>query len=426
MLAERSTSGEAAKSVCLPESVGRVPQGHICARDSRKGGVRSVWMSPAPKEADELKIAIMGTRGIPGNYGGFETFAEELSTRFVSRGHQVTVYCRNGNAPAESSHHRGVALVHLPAVHHKYAETLSHTLLSAIHGVFRSYDLVYVCNSANAPICWIPWARRQITVINVDGLEWRRAKWGRMAKAYYRWAAKLAAHMPIEVVTDADVIQNFYLRTWNRRTRCIPYGTALYDRGYRADRVRALDLEPDGYVLYVSRMEPENNALLVVDAYERLDTDLPLVMVGDAPYAHEYLERVKSSADPRVRFLGYRFGEDYHALQANARIYVQATEVGGTHPALVEALGHRNAVIAHDVPEHHEVVGQAGRYFGFRDAHDLARQLSDLLADPGAVDRLRGQAESRVRDRYSWESVADAYEDYFNELIGGRTASARS
>ena len=365
-----------------------------------------------------LKLAILGTRGIPGNYGGFETFAEELSTRLVERGHRVTVYCRTANASEHPSTYKSVRLVHLPAIRHKYAETLSHTLLSAVHALFRRYDIVYVCNSANAPICWLPWARRQRVVLNVDGLEWRRAKWGRVARRYYRWAARLAAHMPIEVVTDAEVIRSFYARVWNRETRCFPYGTSLYDRGHHADRVRALGLEPDGYLLYVSRMEPENNALMVVQGYRDVATDLPLVMVGDAPYAQSYIHRVHAAADSRVRFLGYRFGDDYHALQANARIYIQATEVGGTHPALVEALGHRNAVLAHDVPEHREVVGDAGRYFAYRDAADLGTQVAALLQAPAEVARLRELAAKRVDELYSWDAVTDAYEAYFAELVG--------
>lgn len=331
----------------------------------------------------------------------------------------MTVYCRTGNAPDEPATHRGVQLVHLPALRHKYAETISHTLLSAFHALFRRYDIVYVCNSANAPICWIPWLRRQRVVLNVDGLEWRRAKWGGLAKRYYRWAAKLAAHMPIEVVTDASVIQDYYLRTWHRRTHCFAYGTSLYERGYLAARVREMGLEPDGYLLYVSRMEPENNALLVVEGYGRLETDLPLVMVGDAPYARAYIDRVKAAADSRVRFLGYRFGDDYHALQANARLYIQATEVGGTHPALVEALGHGNVVIAHDVPEHREVLGDAGVYFAYRDANDLAVQLRDLLDAPNTVARLRKAAERRVVERYNWDAVTDEYEAYFADLVAG-------
>jgi glycosyltransferase involved in cell wall biosynthesis len=363
-----------------------------------------------------LRIAFLGTRGIPGRYGGFETFAEQLSTRLVAGGHQVTVYCRTPASGDRPARYRGVRLVHLPAIRHKYAETLSHTLLSVLHAVTRRYDIVYIVNSANAPLCFVPWLFKQPTVLNVDGLEWERGKWGPVAKAYYRWAAGLAARMPIEVVTDARVIQDFYRERLRRETRFFPYGTDLYERGHRAELLAAMGLEPDRYLLYVSRMERENNALLVVRAYAQVDTELPLVMVGDAPYAQGYVAEVKSAADPRVRFLGYRFGDDYHALQANSRLYLQATEVGGTHPALVEALGHRNAIVAHDVPEHREVLGDAGRYFAYRDPVDLARQIARLLGEAAEVDRLRQLASERATARYAWDSVATSYEQYFAQL----------
>lgn len=368
-------------------------------------------------DTDRLRIAILGTRGIPGRYSGFETFAEELSARLVKRGHEVTVYCRTHNGSARPQSHHGARLVHLPAIRNKYTETFSHTLLSALHALFRGYDIVYVCNSANAPICLLPWLRRQRTVLNVDGLDWRRGKWGPLATRYYRWAAALAARMPIEVVTDADVIQEYYRNELHRETRCFPYGTEIYPRGQRADRVRALDLEPDRYILYVSRLEPENNALLVVRAYRQVETDVPLVVVGDAPYARDYIASVRTAADDRVRFLGFRFGEDYHALQANALCYVQATEVGGTHPALVEALGHQNAVVAHDLPEHREVVGDAGCYFAFRDTMDLARRFRELLGAPEEIARLRRLAGRRAAERYSWDRLTSRYESYFRELL---------
>lgn len=364
-----------------------------------------------------MRIAILGTRGIPGNYGGFETFAEELSARLAARGHDVVVYCRSGNSPRGLREHRGVRLVHLPAVRHKYTETVSHTLLSAIHAAFRSFDIVYVCNSANAPICLIPYARGQRVVINVDGLEWRRKKWGSIAKRYYRWAARLAAKLPIEVVTDAEVIRDYYRRNLRRETRCIAYGTELYPRGSLSERLSRFDLEAGRYVLYVSRLEPENNALMVVRAYRGLETDVPLVMVGDAPYARAYVERVRTEADDRTRFLGFQFGDDYHALQANALAYVQATEVGGTHPALIEAMGHGNAILAHDVPEHREVLGDAGEYFARGDSDDLSRKLASLLGDPSRIAALRETAARRVRERYSWDAVTTEYERYFEEIV---------
>jgi glycosyltransferase involved in cell wall biosynthesis len=370
-----------------------------------------------------MKIAILGTRGIPSNYGGFETFAEQLSVRLAERGHEMTVYCRRGVVEGNARKFRGVQLVHLPSIRHKYFETVSHTFLSALHAALGVYDVVYVCNSANAPICYIPWLRRQVTVLNVDGLEWRRKKWGGIAQAYYRWAAALAARMPIEIVTDADVIQAFYQKHFRRASNCLRYGTEFFERGYRRDLVERLGLRPDEYVLYVSRMERENNPLLVVQGYKNAGTDLPLVMVGDAPYAQDYFAEVKREADSRVMFLGYRFGDEYHALQANAHLYIQATEVGGTHPALVEAMGHGNAIAAHDVPEHREVLGDAGAYFRWHDADALARLIDWLTSDRDEVESLRRRAVARARERYGWDAVTDEYERYFASLLAKRDRS---
>lgn len=376
--------------------------------------------------ASALRVAILGTRGVPGNYGGFETFADEFGTRLAARGHAVTVYSRTRYSDAAVRSYKGIRIVRLPAIPQKHAETLSHTLLSALHAAIRGYDIVYVCNSANAPICYIPWARRQTTILNVDGLEWQRRKWGGVAKRYYHWAARLAARMPINVVTDADVIQDYYRDVLGRETRCFVYGTKLWERGALAERLATYGLKPDRYLLYVSRMEPENNALLVVSAYRNVVTDMPLVMVGDAPYAREYVDRVKRAADLRVRFLGFVYGDDYHALSANAYAHVQATEVGGTHPALVEAMGHRNAVVAHDVPEHREVLGDAGVYYAYRSADDLARQLQELVDAPERRAELQKRSEARVLERYSWDAVTDAYEDYFMELLTRRGGADRS
>lgn len=368
-----------------------------------------------------LSVAILGTRGIPAGYGGFETFAEQLSVRMAARGHDVTVYCRGWPA-RRPSEFEGVRLVHLPTIRNKYAETLTHTLGSALHAALRRYDIVYVCNSANAPVCFIPHLRGQRVVLNVDGLEWRRAKWGATARRYYRWASRLAARMPIEVVTDADTIQEYYRRRFGRETRVFRYGTDRYERGHLASRLEALGLERDRYLLYVSRLEPENNALLVVQAYGEVQTDVPLVIVGDAPYAHEYVSQVRRAADDRVRFLGFRFGDDYHALQANALAYVQATEVGGTHPALVEAMGHGNAILAHDVPEHHEVLGDAGLYFERGSASSLARKMDTVLASAERVAELRSAAVDRVVRHYDWETIVDEYQAYFRELVARRSA----
>jgi glycosyltransferase involved in cell wall biosynthesis len=253
-------------------------------------------------------------------------------------------------------------------------------------------------------------------VLNVDGLEWQRAKWNRIGKSYYRLCAWLAAHLPIHIVTDAAVIQRHYLQAYGRITNLFPYGADLSPSADDGTLER-LGLTPRSYILYVSRLEPENNAHVVIEAYGRLATDVPLLIVGDAPYASEYIAGLHRAADPRVRFAGAIYGGGYRALQSNAMAYIQATEVGGTHPALVEAMGYGNAILANDVPEHRETLGCAGRYY--RGVADLTTKLADLMQDEEALDVLRNAAHERAREHYSWDAVSEAYEAWFCRLVRG-------
>ena len=361
-----------------------------------------------------MRIAFLGIRGVPANYGGFETFAEQLGRRLVERGHEVTVYGRSSSVSAGLRTHLGMRVVRLPAPRSKYLETVVHSLFAAAHTAVRPYDLVYVCNVANVPAVIVLWLLRKRVVLNVDGLEWQRAKWNRLGKLYYRDCAWLAARLPVELVTDARVIQRHYRTAYGRATEYFPYGTDLEpvpDDG-TLDR---LGLEAGRYVLYVSRLEPENNAHVAVEAYGRIRTDLPLAVVGDAPYASDYIASLKATPDPRVRFLGAIYGTGYRVLRSHAALYIQATEVGGTHPALLEAMGYGNAVVANDVPEHRETLGDAGRYY--RGPIELAAALQDLLDDPAQANRLRAAAHARAAALYGWEAVTDAYETWFRSVL---------
>jgi glycosyltransferase involved in cell wall biosynthesis len=361
-----------------------------------------------------MRIAILGIRGVPANYGGFETFAEQLGTRLVADGHEVTVYGRSRYVAGSLRVYRGMNIVRLPAPSSKYLETVVHSLFSAFHALTRRYDLVYVCNSANVPSVILLWLARQRVVLNVDGLEWQRAKWGPIGRAYYQACAWVAARLPVNIVTDALVIQSYYMKAYGRTTKFLPYGTAV-GRVLNEEWLAGQGLSDRDYVLYVSRLEPENNAHVVIDAYARIDTDLPLVVVGDAPYASEYIASLHQKADDRVRFMGAIYGEGYRILQSHARLYIQATEVGGTHPALVEAMGFGNAIVANDVPEHRETLGDAGLYY--RGPVELAAQIQGLLDDADHVDLLRIAASERASIRYSWDSVAAEYEHWFRELL---------
>jgi glycosyltransferase involved in cell wall biosynthesis len=251
--------------------------------------------------------------------------------------------------------------------------------------------------------------------INVDGLEHKRKKWNWLGRNYYRVTERLAVWLPNETVTDARVIQDYYLARYGADSTMIAYGADVERRSDRA-AVRAWGVEPNRYVLYVSRLEPENNAEMVIEAFRRVRTPHKLLIVGDAPYAHEYINRLRSLArrDRRIVFTGFVFGDAYRALQQNAYCYVHATEVGGTHPALLEAMGYGNCVLTLATPENVEVVGEAAIHYA--DSKDLTSKLQTVLRGGAIVGAYRQRAQERVRERYNWEHVVDRYEDLFARL----------
>src|ERR1700750_918424 len=264
-----------------------------------------------------MRIAILGTRGVPASYGGFETFAEQLSTRLVARGHEVTVYCRAHYVSPRQIEYKGVRLKVLPTIRHKYFDTIVHTGLSALHAAaLRRFDAALICNAANAPFAPVLRAAGVPVAINVDGLEHKRRKWNWLGKTYYRVAERLSVWVPNETVTDARVIQDYYYAKSPAHSTRIASGAGVERRLDRAT-VGQWGVEPNRYVLYVSRLEPENNAHLVIEAFKRVRTPHRLVIVGDAPYAHEYIESLRRSAalDPRIVFTSFVFGDAYRALQ---------------------------------------------------------------------------------------------------------------
>lgn len=357
-----------------------------------------------------MKLAILGTRGIPARYGGFETFAEELSSRLAARGHRLTVYCRSRHTELE---YRGVALQYLPTIRHKYLDTIAHTLVSTFHLVGHRQDAVLYCNAANAVFTWIPRVLGMPVALNVDGLERHRKKWNWAAKAWYRVSEWLATWMPNVVVTDAVRIAEYYQARYGRASVMIPYGAELGAVATGAV-LETLGLRRREYFLYVSRMEPENNALLVRRAFEKIETEYKLALVGDAPYAAEYIALVRDTRDPRVLLPGAIYGAGYHELGSHCFAYIHATEVGGTHPALIEAMGRGALTLYLNTPENAEVAAGAGLAFEHGNLGDVIRRVLDM--PEGEREDWRARAVERVRERYSWDAVTDSYEKLLTGL----------
>ena len=368
-----------------------------------------------------LKLAILGTRGVPPRYGGFETFAAELGKRLVQRGHEVYVYCRRAESPPyvgrafSPSTWEGIHLIVLPAVRHKYFETVSHAFLSALDALRRGFDAILVCNAANAFVLPLFSAARIPAAINVDGIERKRRKWNRAGKAVYAVGESFAVAFARAVVADAEVIADYYHERWGLDPVMIPYGSEFPEEPDTGVLAR-LGIETRNYILYVSRFEPENNPLEVVGAYEQVAGAPPLVMVGEGKYATELDAEIRRRAGGRVLAPGAIYGADYRTLQRNALIYVQATEVGGTHPALIEAMASGGCVLAHDTPENREVGGGAVGYFRLRPVETLSGMLRECVENPGRREAMRPRARSRAAERYSWERVTDAWERLFADI----------
>jgi glycosyltransferase involved in cell wall biosynthesis len=360
-----------------------------------------------------MRIAMLGTRGIPAAYGGFETLAEELSARLAARGHEVTVYARPGFVELEVAEHRGVRVVLLPTIRHKYLDTVVHGLLSALHAATCGYDAILVCNAVNALSCRLPRLLGAPTrvVLNVDGLERHRRKWNSAGKLAYALSERLSCVLPDAVVSDARVIRDYYLRRYGTETTFIPYGADLpAPSGTRT--LSALGLAPGKYVLYVSRFEPENNPDAVVRGFARFEGETRLALVGSAPYSAGFIGEVAAEAarDPRVTMPGAIYGEGYRELLAHAAAYVHATEVGGTHPALIEAMGFGRPLLVHDTPENREAAGETALYWDARRPESLAEGLRALFATPGEAERRGEAARRRAGELYRWADVTDAYE----------------
>jgi glycosyltransferase involved in cell wall biosynthesis len=375
-----------------------------------------------------MKIAILGTRGIPASYSGFETAVEQLASRLNERGHEVVVYCRPHVVDRKLKRYKGAELVHVRTVQNKYLDTFVHTALSAVHvaRVTRP-DVALFFIAGNSPLCLITrWASIP-AVINVDGLDSDRRKWPAFAKAYLRFAERTAPRWSDETITDSHAVADIFERRYGERIGVVPYGVS--DPGYEGtETLERLGLEPGKYILFVGRLEPENNPHLLVEAFSRISRerarDMKLAIVGGAPYADDYIRQVWRTADPRVVFPGYVFGRGYWELQRHAYLFCAPTEVGGTHPVILEALAAGNCVLVNDHRPNAETVGDAGIYFsGKAGVDDLTVQLERLIEDPALVDEYRGRALDRAR-QYSWEAVTDQYEELLTRVCAARGPGA--
>ena len=364
-----------------------------------------------------MKIAFLGSRGIPARYSGFETFYEQLATRLVKRGHKVTVYNRSHFINDVKGEYKAVRIVSLPSIPSKHLDTITHTLISSIHSLFHHYDIVYYCIVGNSPLIWIPRLVGAKVLLNVDGEDWAREKWAGFARWYQRRCEWVATKTAQVIISDARAIEERYKNLYGAKTIFAPYGANI-QRNNGLQALEKWELMPDQYILYVGRLVPENSIDLLISAFKKVQTDKRLVIIGDAPYSVEYKKYLHEIADDRVVFTGYAFGSDYIQLSSHAYLYVQPSGIEGTRPALLDQMGFGNCVLVRNSAVNMEVISNCGCFFDRERLLDnLTEKLQELIDSPETVTYYRGKARSRIERYYNWEWITDFYEDLFARMI---------
>lgn len=371
-----------------------------------------------PSSSRKLRLALFGGRGIPSTYSGTETFFIELAPRLAERGHEVIVYCRSSLFKDRPEFYKGVRLIYLPGIETKNLGTFTHTLACMLDVLRRDVDAMLVTNVANSLHCIIPRLTRQNCAINVDGIEWKRGKWGRLGKWYFHFNARMCGKiLPKGIVTDAYAMRKLYLEEFNTPSACIAYGANI-ESSTNPQVVRQYGLEPGGYYLIASRLVPENNAALIVEGFQKSTTKRVLAIAGDANYRSQFISELRARAGDRVRFLGHVDSiEHVKELHCNCYAYIHGHMMGGTNPALLKALGYGNCILAHANPFNAEVVGDYGLLFS--DAADLADKIQLIDDDPALAENYRSRAPDRIKTTYNWDRIVDQYEELFYQLASG-------
>jgi glycosyltransferase involved in cell wall biosynthesis len=372
-----------------------------------------------------LKIAIVGIRGIPANYGGFETCAEQTAIRFA-REHDVYVYCRKHNCAHDPDEFAGVKLLKFDSINKKGIDTLSHTFRCVLDIIGRKdIEIVHLYNAANAIFIPLLKMAGKKVVISVDGIEWKRQKWGKFAKAFYKLSEFICTKAADSIICDSRTVQDYYRRKFSCPTEYIPYGAEI-DNCIDSSFLNKFGLTQRQYLLFIGRLVPEKGVHNLIAAYNRLTLSMPLIIVGDAPEQPEYVASLKKSAKKDIRFLGFVYGNDYQALNRFPYLYVTASMLEGTSPALVAAMGAGNCVLVNGIPENIETIGPAGFAAQENDLGDFIDKLKYLIDNPPIVEQYRNLAFDHVNSTYNWDIISNNYLKLFNQILGNTSDSTNT
>lgn len=367
-----------------------------------------------------LRVAVSGIRGVPANFGGSETAVEEIGSRLAAEGDTVVVYCRRHNSDDRSRTFRGMRRVLLPSIKTLQLDTISHSLLAALHMRFRRpADVIHFHGMGNALVLPLLRGSSVKTVVSIDGLDWNRPKWGRVASWMLRKSAAMAVKRADHLIIDNHPARKFFEEEFGASSSYVVYGADPV-KPASMEALGEYRLEPKKYVLFVGALVPDKGPDMLIEAYRRLETDYPLVIVGDSPFMREYRAKLRELAkgDERIRFLGYVYGSQYRQLLANCYLYVHPLRSDGTSPALLQAMAYESCIIINTLPEALSAVGDAALPFRHNDIDDLARQIQRVLDNPDIAADYSGRAKAKAESDYNWDAVTAAHRDIYAAVLG--------
>ncbi|MDG1822957.1 MAG: glycosyltransferase [Flavobacteriaceae bacterium] len=369
-----------------------------------------------------MKIAVIGIRGLPDKYSGFETCAAN-TTSYWAKDAEVLVYCRKRlyDKKIDTNEH-GVNMAYIPCLSSKSLETLSHTFLCCLHLIFfnRSYKIIHLYNCANG--LFIPLLRLFgfKTVISVDGIEWKRKKWSFIGRTFFKIGAFFSVKSSNAIVTDNSVVYDYYLNTYNKHTNQIAYGakSVCSNAKKELELLKSYSLKKNCYYIFIGRFVPEKGVLNLIESYLKTSIEIPLVIVGDDSSNSEYRNQIfnQYKDNPRIKLLGYIYGSHYEMLLKNALMYVSASELEGTSPSLLMAMKAKVPCLVNGIPENIATAQDTVCYFEKNNYGDLTRKLISTYNNKKDLLRYSSAAFAHVNKNYSWSDIASQYFDLFKKL----------
>ena len=360
---------------------------------------------------------MLGQKGIPATYGGIERHVEELSTRLVERGHEVTVYCRPYYSSVDDEY-RGIKLVTVPSIRTKHLDTASHCAIAMPHVLSQKYDIVHFHALGPSIFSSVPRLRGARTAVTVHGLDWQREKWGALATWVLKRCEYTSVFFPNRAIVVSKALREHFWHKYGITVTYIPNGTVL-PHVRKAEKITEMGIKPGGYILFVGRLVPEKGCHYLLDAFRQIDTEAELIVAGGTSFSTDYVDQLHAMGNERTRFLGYVYGDLLDELYSNARIFVLPSDIEGLPIALLEAMSFGNCCLTSDIPENLEVIGDCGATFKHGDVADLAKRLEQLLGHSERCSAMGERARRHVLETYDWDGVTLHTEALYYTMLRG-------